>query len=62
MIFCVMNYLRKSVNNYNISLSITVNEVLEKQYAYTPADKYDKLKEKNPNLELLKRTFDLDIL
>ena len=60
--FDLMNYLRKSVNNYNISLSITVNEVLEKQYAYTPADKYDKLKEKNPNLELLKRTFDLDIL
>lgn len=60
--FELMNYLRKSLNNYNISLSITVNEVLEKQYAFTPEDKYNKLKEKNPNLELLKRTFDLDIL
>lgn len=60
--FDLMNYLRKSVNNYNISLSITVNEVLEKQYAFTPEDKYNKLKEKNSNLELLKKTFDLDIL
>ena len=60
--FNLMNYLRKAVNNYDITLSITVNEVLEKKYAYTPADKFEKLKEKNPNLELLKRTFDLDII
>ncbi|GAA4231355.1 hypothetical protein GCM10022291_03630 [Postechiella marina] len=58
----LMNYLRKSVNNYNVNLSITINEVLEKQYAYTTADKFEMLKEKNPNLELLRRTFDLDVL
>lgn len=58
----LMTYLRKSVNNYNVNLSITVNEVLEKQYAYTTADKFEKLKEKNPNLELLRKTFDLDVL
>ena len=58
----LMNYLRKSVSNYNLSLSITINEVLEKQYAYTTADKFEKLKEKNPNLELLRKTFDLDVI
>ena len=60
--FGLMTYLRTSLNNFEISLSITINEVLEKQYAYTTADKFEKLKEKNPNLDLLRRTFDLDIL
>jgi DNA polymerase-3 subunit gamma/tau len=57
----LMSHLRKSLNNYDISLSITVNEVMEKQYAYKPEDKYAKLKEKNPNIALLKKTFGLDI-
>ncbi len=57
----LMSYLRKSLNNYDISLDISVNEILEKQYTYTPADKFEKLNEKNPHLELLRRTFDLDI-
>lgn len=57
----LMSYLRKSLNNYNISLSINVNEVLEKQYTYTPEDKFEKLNKKNPTLELLRKTFDLDL-
>jgi len=28
---------------------------------YTPREKFEKLNEKNPNLELLRKTFDLDI-
>tara|TARA_R110002049_G_scaffold309155_1_gene517700 strand:- start:15831 stop:17603 length:1773 start_codon:yes stop_codon:yes gene_type:complete len=57
----LMLYLRKSLNNYDISLSITVNEVLEKKYAYTTREKFEKLKEKNPSIEVLRKTFDLDI-
>ena len=57
----LLAYLRKTLNNYNISLSITINEVMEKQYAYTSADKFEKLKEKNPNIDILRKTFDLDI-
>ncbi len=57
----LLAYIRKALNNFDISLSIEVNEVLEKKYAYTPAEKYEKLKEKNPNIEMLKKTFDLDI-
>jgi DNA polymerase-3 subunit gamma/tau len=34
---------------------------MEKQYAYTPKEKFEKLKEKNPNIDLLRKTFDLDI-
>ncbi len=57
----LMEYLRKTLKNYNLSLDITVNEDIEKQYAYTPMEKYQKLKEKNPNIELLKKMFGLDL-
>ena len=57
----LLSYIRKTLSNYDISLSITINEVMEKQYAYTAADKFEKLKEKNPNIDILKKTFDLDI-
>ena len=57
----LLSYLRKELNNYDISLEISINEEKEKQYAYTPKEKYDKLNEKNPNLDLLRKTFDLDI-
>ncbi len=59
--FELLGYIRKDLNNFDINLSITVNEEMEKQYAYTPKEKYDKLKEKNPNIETLKKTFNLDI-
>jgi DNA polymerase-3 subunit gamma/tau len=59
--FELLQYLRKAVNNFSITLDIVVNETLEKQYAYTPEDKYQKLVEKNKNIELLRKTFDLDL-
>ena len=54
-------FLKKSLNNYDIDLSINVNEEKEKQYAYTTHEKFEKLKEKNPNIEILRKTFDLEI-
>jgi DNA polymerase-3 subunit gamma/tau len=57
----LLSFIRKTLNNYDISLSITVNEVMEKQYAYTSKDKFEKLNEKNPHLDMLRKTFDLDI-
>ncbi|WP_299554334.1 DNA polymerase III subunit gamma/tau [Seonamhaeicola sp.] len=57
----LLAFVRKALNNFDIDLSITVNEVMEKQYAYTPIEKFEKLKEKNPNIELLKKTFNLDV-
>ena len=59
--FPLMEYLRKTLKNFDISLNITVNEEAAKQYVFTPIEKYQKLKEKNPNIELLKKTFGLDI-
>jgi DNA polymerase III subunit gamma/tau len=54
-------YLKKSLKNYDLHLEISVNEEVAKKYAFTPKEKYEKLKDKNPNIELLKRTFGLDI-
>ncbi|APY07027.1 DNA polymerase III subunit gamma/tau [Winogradskyella sp. J14-2] len=59
--FPLLAYLRKTLKNYDLHLDITVNEEVAKKYAFTPREKYEKLKEKNPNIELLKKTFGLDI-
>ena len=59
--FNLLQFLRKTLNNYDISLDIEVNEEMQKKFAYTPDEKYEKLKEKNPNIELLRKTFDLDL-
>ncbi|MEC3908186.1 DNA polymerase III subunit gamma/tau [Tamlana sp. 2201CG12-4] len=57
----LLGFIRKALNNFDINLNITINEVMEKQYAYTTLEKFEKLKEKNPNIDILRKTFDLDV-
>ena len=57
----LLAYLKKTLKNYDLYLDITVNEEIAKKYAFTPQEKYEKLKEKNPNIEMLRKTFGLDI-
>ena len=57
----LLRFLREKLNNYGIQINVKVNETIEKKFAYTPQEKYDKLKEKNPLLEKLKSTFGLDV-
>jgi DNA polymerase-3 subunit gamma/tau len=57
----LMEYVKKTLRNFDLKLVITVNEEIAKKYAFTAEDKYEKLKEKNPNIELLRQTFGLDI-
>ena len=59
--FPLMEYLRKTLKNFELNLVISVNEEIEKQYAFTPIEKFEKLKEKNPHIELLKKTFGLEL-
>ncbi|RIV69390.1 DNA polymerase III subunit gamma/tau [Flagellimonas aequoris] len=56
----MLDYLKQKLNNYSITLQITVNEEVAKKFAFTPAEKYEKLKEKNPAIDLLRKEFDLD--
>ncbi|MBT0608002.1 DNA polymerase III subunit gamma/tau [Aequorivita echinoideorum] len=57
----LLGFLREKLQNYEIDLDITVNEAVEKKYAYTPREKFEKLKEKNPLIDRLRQEFDLDI-
>jgi len=57
----LIEYLKSKLNNHFITLKITVNEATAKKFAFTPEEKYEKLREKNPAIDLLRKTFDLDL-
>lgn len=57
----LMGYLKKKLKNTHISLKITVDEATSRKYAFTPQEKYEKLKESNPLIDKLRATFDLDV-
>lgn len=57
----LLGYLRGKLHNHDIVINVHVNEVVETKYAFTALEKFDKLKALNPALELLRKTFDLDI-
>ncbi|MFD2562088.1 DNA polymerase III subunit gamma/tau [Aquimarina rubra] len=57
----LFQFLYKKLNNYSVALDIKVNEEASKKYAFTPQDKYEKLREKNPLIDKLRADFDLDI-
>ena len=55
-------FLKQKLNNFSININAIVNEQVEKKFAFTPEDKYDRLKAINPNLELLRKMFELDFI
>lgn len=57
----LIGFLRNKLHNTHISLTINVNETTAKKFAFTPMEKYNKLREKNPLLDKLRTTFDLDV-
>lgn len=59
--YYLMGFLKEKLQNTQIQLEVSVNEKAEKKFAFTPMEKFEKLKEKNPLLEQLRATFDLDI-
>ncbi len=59
--FDLMEHLRQKLNNHLIELRITVNEETAKKFAFTPEEKYQKLREKNPAIDILRKEFDLDL-
>ncbi|MGS2738299.1 DNA polymerase III subunit gamma/tau [Sinomicrobium sp. M5D2P17] len=59
--FPLMEYLKTELRNHFISLQVTVNEKIERKYAFTPQEKYVKLMQTNPLIETLRKEFDLDI-
>lgn len=57
----LLSFLRGHLHNHLIAIKIVVNEKLVSRKAYSPQEKYEKLREINPNLELLRKVFDLNL-
>ncbi|TND10020.1 MAG: DNA polymerase III subunits gamma and tau [Bacteroidetes bacterium] len=57
----LLQFLRKQLNNSSISLSVIVNKVDDGRKLYTDQEKYTRMVEINPNLEKLRKQFDLNL-
>jgi len=57
----LLGYLRGKLHNHDITIDVKVNETLVLKKRYTPQDKYNRLVELNPNLELMRNMFGLEI-
>jgi hypothetical protein len=57
----LLGYLKGHLHNHNITIEVIVNEKVSTKQAFTVQEKYNRLSEKNPNLDLLRKTFDLDL-
>jgi hypothetical protein len=53
--------LRGKLHNHDITIDVKVNETLVLKKNYTPQDKYNRLVELNPNLELMRNLFGLEV-
>ena len=57
----LLDFLKEKLNHYGIQLRVDVKEALMEKYAYTPEEKYEKLRAKNPHLDFFKSTLDLEL-
>ena len=53
-------YIRKSLKNDFIKVKIDSNKSIKKNILFTPTEKFEKLVEINPSLEILRKKLDLD--
>ena len=57
----VLDYLKAKLNNHSITLKVSVLETMDTKYAFTPEEKYEKIRSKNPAVDFLRQSFDLDL-
>lgn len=57
----LLGHLRGHLHNHNINIEVIVNENVSVKKALNDQDKYNRLQEINPNIDLLRSTFGLDI-
>lgn len=57
----LLGHLKGHLHNHDITIDVIVNESVENKFAFTAQDKYNRLNEINPSLDLLRKTFELDI-
>jgi len=57
----LLGHLKGHLHNHDITIEVIVNEQAETKRTYNNQDRYNRLLEINPNLELLRSTFGLDL-
>ena len=57
----ILDFLRKELQNYNLSIDTKINIDQKARKAYTPMEKFAKMSKKNHHLIALVKTFDMDI-
>ena len=57
----ILKYLCVKLNNYKMKFDIQIDEVIREEYIYGVREKYDYLLKINPELDVLRNEFDLDI-
>jgi DNA polymerase-3 subunit gamma/tau len=56
----LLNYLRKTLRNYNIEVNTRIDEQVRVKRPYTAQEKYQHMAAKNPQLAELRKRFNLD--
>lgn len=57
----LLGHLRGHLHNHNITIQVDVNEAIEKKRSLNDQDRYNRLMEINPNIDLLRTIFGLEV-
>ena len=57
----LLGYLKGHLHNHDITINVVVNETIETKRSFNDQDRYNRLLQINPNIELLRTTFGLDL-
>ena len=57
----LLGHLKGHLHNHDITIDVIVNESFESKRSFNDQDRYNRLMEINPNIELLRTTFGLDL-
>ena len=57
----LLGHLKGHLHNHDITIEIVVNETIQTKRSFSDQDRYNRLVEINPNIELLRSTFGLDL-
>lgn len=57
----LLGYLKGHLHNHDITIEVIVNEAVQTKKTYSNQDRYNRLHQINPAIEVLRNTFGLDI-
>lgn len=57
----LLAYLKENLENFEINFDITISEEIKQKFAFTPEEKFEKLKQINPAIDLMRKIFELEL-